>query len=99
MSDGWLLCFEEEFTSAADAKAVVGRFRRAADLYRVFVNNVFVGFGVAADVLHVPAKRLEHWIDELATQLRLIVAARLIRFELFIEALNEIRNHRGRWHG
>src|SRR5438552_1137377 len=58
----------------ADAKAVIRRLGRASDFDRIFVDDVFVCFGITAHVVHVPAERLKHWIDELAPKLRLVVS-------------------------
>ena len=73
--DRRLLRFEEKLARSADAKAVIRRFGCAADLDCVFVDDVFVGLGVTADVFHVPAERFEHRIDKLFAKLGLVVLA------------------------
>src|SRR6266480_518496 len=71
----WLFRLEKKFARATDAKAIVRRFRRPANLNGVFMDDVFVGFGVTTDIFHVPSERLEHRIDKFLTQLSLVILA------------------------
>ena len=72
--DRGLLGFEKELPPAADAEAVVRGLGRAADLDRVFVDDVLVGFGVALLVVDVPAEGLEEWVEKLVAELSFVVA-------------------------
>ena len=71
--DRRLLRFEEKLARPDDAEAIVRRFGCAANLDCIFVNDIFVGLSVAADVFHVPAERFEHRIDKLFAKLRFVV--------------------------
>jgi hypothetical protein len=54
-----LLGLEEELAGPTDPEAVVGGLVLAADLDRVLVDDILVGFGIALAVVDVPAERLE----------------------------------------
>src|SRR6266516_3395258 len=71
----WLFRLEKKFARTADAKAIIRRLSRAADLDGVFMDDIFVRFGITADVFHVPAERFEHRIDKFLAKLRFIVLA------------------------
>ena len=45
--DGWFFGFDKKLALSADAEGIVRRFGDAADFHRVFVNDIFVGFGIA----------------------------------------------------
>ena len=61
--DGGLLGFEKEFSGAADPETIIGGFGHAADLDGILVDDILVGFGVALDVVHVPAETFEERIN------------------------------------
>src|SRR5437870_248379 len=91
--DGWLLRLQKEFPRTTDSKAIIRGFGRPADFDRVFMNDVFVRFRVAADVFHVPTQRFEHGVDKFLTKLRFVILARLVGFSLLFEAVNQISDY------
>ena len=97
--DRWFLRFEKELARAADAKAVVRRFGRAADFDGVFVDNILVSLCVTADVFHVPAERFEHRINKFFAELCFVVLTGFIGVALLFETLNKVSNYRGSGHG
>lgn len=90
--DGRFFGFEKEFAGAADAKAVVRRFGGFADFDGVFVNDVFIGFGVTGVVIDIPAEGFEEGIKEFAAELGFVVVAGFVGIELLLETGNEIEN-------
>ncbi|MDQ3493800.1 MAG: hypothetical protein M3452_11160, partial [Chloroflexota bacterium] len=62
----------------------------AADLDRVFVDDILVGFRGAGVVVDIPAEQPEEGIDELAANLGFVVAARAIGIPVLVEAGDEI---------
>jgi hypothetical protein len=64
----------------------------------VFVNNVFVGFGVALFVINIPAESFEERVEKLATDLCFVVVAGLVGVAIAVKAINEVEHLlRNRW--
>jgi len=84
-----LLGFQEELPDSTDAKAIVGRAGRPADLDGVLVDHVLVLLGVAPDVGHVPAQGLEEGVDELHAYAFFLVLVPLVHVQVGGEALHE----------
>lgn len=100
--DGGFFGFEEELTGAADAEAVVGGFGSAAgagDFDGVFVDDVFVGVGVAGGVGHVPAECGEEGVEEFAAELGFVVIGGGVGVGVAGEAIDEIGDGGGNGHG
>src|SRR5207249_530945 len=95
---GSLFGFEKEFARASDAKAVIGGFRRLADLDGVFMDNVFVGFGVTLLVVDVPAEGLEERIEEFAAEPGFVVLRRAVGILVALEALGQFPDFAGHVH-
>src|SRR6266700_3800480 len=89
---GWPLGFQKKLSRATDAEAVIRGLGRFPDLDGVLVDNVFIGFGVAGGVFHVPAERLEKRIQEFAPDLGFVVVAGAVRVPVALEALNEFED-------
>ena len=87
-----LLCFQKKFACTADTKTIVRSLCDTADLNGIFVNNVFVRFGITLLVIDIPAKECEQRVNELASYLRFIVLAGFIRFTMRIKTLNQFNN-------
>jgi hypothetical protein len=97
--DRRFLGFEKKLARPTDAKAVIRRLRRSADFDGVFVDDIFVGLGVTADFLHVPAERFEHRVNKFFAKLRFVVLTSFVGVALLLKAFNKISNHTGSWHG
>jgi CheY-like chemotaxis protein len=97
--DSGLFGFEKEDSPPTDAKAVVRRLGLAADLNGVFVDDVLVRFSQPLLVVDVPAEGLEEGVEELAAELRFVVAAcRLVRLAIALEVLDQLTKDRRRRH-
>lgn len=77
-----LFGFGEKFARAADAKRIIGRLGRAANLERIFVDDFFVLLCPTLGVHHIPAERLKKWIEKFAAQLRFLVLHLVILIEV-----------------
>ena len=86
--DRRFFCFDKEFPSAADAEAVVRRFRRPTDFDRTLVDDVFICLGVPLLVFNVPTECCEERIKEFTAELCLVVFAGAVGFQLKFEPLN-----------
>ena len=84
--DGRLLGFQKELARAADPETVI----RCADLDRVFVDNIFVRLSMAGLVGDVPAESFEERIDELLSNLGLVVSLTAVRLGVLLESLNQV---------
>ena len=73
-------------------------FGGAADFDGVFVDNVFVGFGIALTIVHVPAERFEHGVDKLAADLGFVVLAGEVCVAVSVEPVDEIGDGLGQGH-
>ena len=71
----------------------------AAELDRVFVNDVFVGLGLSGRIVHVPAKRFKERIDEFLAELGLFVAGGVIGFAVQLKLFDELRDLGRTGHG
>ena len=58
----------------------------------VFVDDVFVGFGVASGVVDVPAEGFEEGVEEFAADLGFVVLAGFVGVEVALEAFDEIED-------
>src|SRR5207244_4213601 len=76
----------------ADAEAVIRSFGGFADFDRVFVDDVFVGLGVALFVVNVPAERFEKGVEEFATKLGLVVMMGFVGIAVAIKALDQFED-------
>ncbi|MFN7999916.1 MAG: hypothetical protein U0X75_02745 [Acidobacteriota bacterium] len=79
-------------SGSANAKTVIGSFGDAADLNGVFVNHVFVRFGVALTVQHIPAQFFKKRVKEFSAQLGFVVIAGTVRIFVEFEAFDEFEN-------
>lgn len=96
---GGFLGLDEEFACAADSEAVVGGFGGTAAGDSVFMDDVFVGFGVALLVVHVPSEGDEEGINELVADLGFVVPAGVVGVTVAVESLNEVNNSSRYRHG
>src|SRR5262249_55043995 len=87
--DRRFLGFEKELLGAADPKTVVGGFGHPADFDCVFVNDILIGFGIALDIVHVPAEAFEERIDEFLAQLGFVVMAGFVGLGIVLETLDK----------
>ena len=71
--DRGFLCFKKEFSSSAEAEAVIGRLGCAADLYGVFVYDLFVSLSITLFICYVPAQFFEKGVDEFSAKLGLVI--------------------------
>ena len=62
----------------------MGRGGRPAD--------VFVRFGVACGIVHVPAKGCGEWVKKLPAKLGFVVLASLVSIELLFETSDEVQD-------
>ena len=88
--DRGLFRLNEELSKASDPKAVIGRTGTLFHPDGVFVNDLFVGFCIARDVVHIPTQSLEEGVNKLSSHLRLVVLARLVVLLTAFEPLNQL---------
>ena len=96
--DGGLFGFDEEFCLPADAESVIGGFGFALHFNGRFVHHVFVCFGVALFVVHVPAERLEEGVDEFAAGLGFVVDSGAVIVAVALELGDEFVDFLRGWH-
>lgn len=84
---------------AANAKAIVWRSGGKANLDGVFVYHVAVGFGIALVVVHVPAERCEHRVNEIASDLGFVVLPVAVGVEIPLEVFDQGENGLRGGHG
>ncbi|HEX9756895.1 MAG TPA: hypothetical protein VGB26_03735 [Nitrospiria bacterium] len=89
-TDSRFFRFKEKFPCPTDAKAIVGGLGRAADLDRIFMDDVLVSLGIARFIGHVPSKCLEEGIDELASKLGLIIGRTTVGFDILLEPIDQL---------
>ena len=58
----------------------------------VFVNNVFVGFGVALFVINIPAESFEERVEKLAAGLSFVVVAEFVGVAVAVKTINEVED-------
>jgi len=80
----------EELANSTDPETVVGGFRIAVDLDRIFVDYLLVTLGGALLVIDIPPEELEERIQEILAKLRLVVRAAAVFVGVPSEALDEI---------
>ena len=73
-----LLGFYKKFSDTAKAEGIIRGLGRRADLYCVFVDYFFIGFGVALFVGNIPAKNLKKWVKKFLSELGFVVGGRRI---------------------
>ena len=85
-------CLAARISGATDAEGIVGRFGGAGEADLVFVDDVFVGFGVAGGVVDVPAEMFKEGVEEFAAELGFVVLAGFVGVEVAFETFDEIEN-------
>jgi hypothetical protein len=88
--DGRFLGLDEELAGAVDAEGIVGGGGSRSGLEGVFVDDVFVGFGVTLAVDDVPAEGFEKGVEELAVELGLFLVTGAVGSQVVFEALDEV---------
>ena len=63
------------------------------------MDDVFIGFGMALGVIHVPAERFEERIEKFLAKLGLVIAAGFVGIEILFELGDEAVNFFGRGQG
>jgi hypothetical protein len=58
----------------------------------VFVDDVFIRFGVASGVVDVPAERFAEGIEKFAAKLGFVVLAGFVGFEVALETVDQVEN-------
>jgi hypothetical protein len=81
--------FEEEFSGAAYAEAIIRGFGFATDFDGIFVDDVFIGLSEAGSICHIPAQFLKERVDEFPAKLRFIVGLRTICIYVVVECLDQ----------
>ncbi|MDF0590289.1 hypothetical protein P0O15_03765 [Methanotrichaceae archaeon Mx] len=54
------------------------------------MENVFVGLCMTLFVIYVPSQGFEEGVDELSSELSLVILAGPVRFDVAVESLNQI---------
>jgi hypothetical protein len=92
--NGGLLGLDEKLAGAADAEGVIGGRHQPADLQGVLMDDVLVGLGMTGAVEDIPAKGVKERVEELATELRLLVVGREVGIEVAAESLDAFEDAR-----
>jgi hypothetical protein len=62
--DGRFLGFNNKFTGAADAKAVVRGLGKAADFYGILVDDIFICLSITLCIINIPAENLKERVKK-----------------------------------
>lgn len=85
--DRWLFGFQEEFAGAADTKTIIRGFCDTSDFDGIFVNDLFLGFGVALFIGYIPAQLFHQRVDVFKAHLGFVILSLFIGFEVVIESV------------
>jgi hypothetical protein len=56
------------------------------------MDNVFISFGQALDVVHVPAQSFKERVEELAAELGFVIVPGFVRIEILFELIDQPEN-------